>query len=111
MAVVKTKYNIGDEEGTIAIVGPKRMEYSRVVNLLDYIKKQIESICICPTSNNISALIPRKGAEYIIFFCEGVKSYLFRKSRFNKNDIISNIFDNIPLFIQNKGDLLRYFSR
>ena len=42
MAVVKTKYNVNGEEGTIAIVGPKRMEYDKVVNLLDYIKKQIE---------------------------------------------------------------------
>ena len=30
------------DNGTIAIIGPKRMEYSRVVNLLEYIKKQIE---------------------------------------------------------------------
>ena len=30
------------EEGTIAIIGPKRMEYQRVVNLLNYIKENIE---------------------------------------------------------------------
>ena len=41
MAVVKTKYTIGDEEGTIAIVGPKRMEYDKVVSLLDYVKNNI----------------------------------------------------------------------
>ena len=41
MAVIKTKYNIGGEEGTIAIVGPKRMEYDKVVSLLDYIKNNI----------------------------------------------------------------------
>lgn len=41
MAVVKTKYNFNGEEGTIAIVGPKRMEYDRVVSLLDYIKNNI----------------------------------------------------------------------
>lgn len=41
MAVIKTKYNFNGEEGTIAIVGPKRMEYDKVVSLLDYIKNHI----------------------------------------------------------------------
>ena len=40
-SVIKTKYNIGGEEGTIAIIGPKRMEYDKVVSLLDYIKNNI----------------------------------------------------------------------
>ena len=35
-------YNIGGEEGTIAIIGPKRMEYDRVVSLLEFIKENIE---------------------------------------------------------------------
>ncbi len=42
VSVIKTKYNINGEEGTIAIIGPKRMEYERVVNLLNYIKDNIE---------------------------------------------------------------------
>lgn len=41
VSIIKTKYNINGEEGTIAIVGPKRMEYDRVVSLLDYIKNNI----------------------------------------------------------------------
>lgn len=41
VAVIKTKYDLGGEEGTIAIVGPKRMEYDKVVSLLDYIKHNI----------------------------------------------------------------------
>lgn len=41
VSVVKTKYNYNGEEGTIAIVGPKRMEYDRVVSLLDYIRGNI----------------------------------------------------------------------
>ena len=44
VSVIKTKYNINGEEGTIAIIGPKRMEYERVVNLLNYIKENIENI-------------------------------------------------------------------
>ena len=40
-SVIKTKYKIGNEEGTIAIIGPKRMEYDKVVSLLDYIKNNI----------------------------------------------------------------------
>ncbi|MEG0994443.1 MAG: heat-inducible transcriptional repressor HrcA [Bacilli bacterium] len=42
MTVIKTKYNNGYDSGTIAIIGPKRMDYERVVQLLDYIKKTIE---------------------------------------------------------------------
>ena len=42
MTVVKTRYKTKTDEGTIAIIGPKRMEYDRVVNMLDYIKKNIE---------------------------------------------------------------------
>ena len=41
-SIIKTKYNIGGEEGTIAIIGPKRMEYDRVVNMLEFIKENIE---------------------------------------------------------------------
>lgn len=41
LSVIKTKYNYNGEEGTIAIIGPKRMEYERVVNLLNYIKENI----------------------------------------------------------------------
>ncbi len=43
MTVIKTKYKTPLEEGTIAIVGPKRMEYDRVVRLLEFIKENIES--------------------------------------------------------------------
>ena len=42
VTVIKTKYSTKDGEGTIAIVGPKRMEYDKVVALLDYIKHGIE---------------------------------------------------------------------
>lgn len=41
VGVIKTKYDINGETGTIAIVGPKRMEYDRVSALLEYIKKNI----------------------------------------------------------------------
>lgn len=42
-SVIKTKYNYNGEEKTIAIIGPKRMEYDRVVSMLDYIKNKIDS--------------------------------------------------------------------
>ena len=42
VTIVKTKYHAGGREGTIAIIGPKRMEYDRVVNMLEYIKEHIE---------------------------------------------------------------------
>ena len=43
VTVIKTSYNIAGEEGTIAIIGPKRMEYDRVISLLDYIMKNIDN--------------------------------------------------------------------
>lgn len=42
MTVIKTKYKTDTEEGTIAIMGPKRMDYDRVVSLLEFIKENME---------------------------------------------------------------------
>ncbi len=44
VSVIKTKYKYNGEEGTIAIIGPKRMEYERVVNILNYIKENIDEL-------------------------------------------------------------------
>jgi len=41
VTVIKTKYNINGEEGTIAIVGPKRMEYDKVIGLLKYLNDEL----------------------------------------------------------------------
>ncbi len=40
--VIKTSYNVDGETGTLAIIGPKRMEYDKVVPLLNYLKNFIE---------------------------------------------------------------------
>ncbi len=40
--IIKTSYNSNGEKGTIAIIGPKRMEYDKVVTILSYLKSQIE---------------------------------------------------------------------
>lgn len=42
VTIIKMKYNVKGEEGTIALIGPKRMEYDRVIPLLNYIKENIE---------------------------------------------------------------------
>ena len=44
VTIVKSHYNINGEEGTIAVVGPKRMEYDRVVGLLKYINDNINEL-------------------------------------------------------------------
>lgn len=41
VTIIKSKYKLNGEEGTIAIVGPKRMEYDRVVGLLNYLQKEL----------------------------------------------------------------------
>jgi len=40
--VIKTSYNVNGEVGTLAIIGPKRMEYDKVVTLLNFLKNYIE---------------------------------------------------------------------
>ena len=44
VTVIKSHYNINGEEGTIAIVGPKRMEYDKVVGLLNYLNKELDEL-------------------------------------------------------------------
>ncbi|HHW69595.1 MAG TPA: heat-inducible transcription repressor HrcA [Tenericutes bacterium] len=41
VTVVKAKYYSNGQEGTIAIIGPKRMEYDRVTTLLNFITENI----------------------------------------------------------------------
>ena len=43
VTVIKTKYTINGEEGTIALIGPKRMEYERVITLLNYIMDNVSN--------------------------------------------------------------------
>lgn len=43
VTIIKSKYRMNGEEGTIAIVGPKRMEYDRVVGLLNYLQKELNT--------------------------------------------------------------------
>lgn len=43
VTVIKSKYKLNGEEGTIAIVGPKRMEYDRVIGMLEYINEELKS--------------------------------------------------------------------
>ena len=42
VSIIKTSYNVNGEEITIALIGPKRMEYDKVTSLLNYIKNNIE---------------------------------------------------------------------
>ena len=42
VTVIKTNYKLGSEEGTLAIIGPKRMEYDKVVTLLQFLKNYLE---------------------------------------------------------------------
>ena len=42
VTIIKTHYNVGNEEGTLAIIGPKRMEYDKVVSLLNFLKQYLD---------------------------------------------------------------------
>lgn len=41
VTVIKMKYNLKGEEGTIALIGPKRMDYKKTITLLEYIESNI----------------------------------------------------------------------
>jgi heat-inducible transcriptional repressor len=41
---ISKKYQLGEISGTLGIVGPKRMEYSKVIAIVDYIAKMISEI-------------------------------------------------------------------
>ena len=41
---ITTKYNVGDVSGIVGIMGPKRMDYSRLTSLIDYFAKNISSL-------------------------------------------------------------------
>ena len=43
VTIIKSKYNFGGEEGTLALIGPKRMDYNRVMTLLEYINNNINN--------------------------------------------------------------------
>lgn len=41
--IIRKKYHVDGEEGTIAVIGPKRMDYQRIVGLLEYIDEKIDN--------------------------------------------------------------------
>lgn len=41
VTIIRKKYHIGGEEGTIAVIGPKRMNYQKIVGLLEYIDEAL----------------------------------------------------------------------
>ena len=41
-SVVSTTYSIGDISGKIALIGPKRMDYSKMISLLNYTSEIIK---------------------------------------------------------------------
>ncbi len=43
VTIIRKKYHINGEEGTIAVIGPKRMDYGRIVGLLEYIDDEIDN--------------------------------------------------------------------
>ncbi len=43
VTIIRKKYHINGEEGTIAVIGPKRMDYQRIVGMLEYIDDEIDS--------------------------------------------------------------------
>ena len=43
-SLVATSYNIGGATGTLGIIGPTRMDYPKVISLVDYIAEEIGNL-------------------------------------------------------------------
>ncbi len=43
-SLITKEYNYGETSGTLGIIGPKRMEYSKVVAIVDYIAKMLSKV-------------------------------------------------------------------
>ena len=43
MAVVSSRFHLGEEEGQLMVVGPSRMDYNRIMSMLEFTKNFIES--------------------------------------------------------------------
>ncbi len=43
-SVITTKYNVGDVSGIVGIMGPKRMDYSNLVSMVNYFSKNISNL-------------------------------------------------------------------
>ena len=44
ISLVVSNYNIGNAKGKLAIIGPTRMDYSKVVSTLDYLTACINDV-------------------------------------------------------------------
>jgi heat-inducible transcriptional repressor len=44
-SIVSTSYSVGDVNGKIAVIGPKRMNYSKMISLLNYTSEIIKEKC------------------------------------------------------------------
>ncbi|MEI8134845.1 MAG: heat-inducible transcriptional repressor HrcA [bacterium] len=42
-SIISTKYRIGTQHGTIAVIGPKRMDYGRVTPMVEYVAKAMSA--------------------------------------------------------------------
>lgn len=43
VTIIRKKYHINGEDGTIAVIGPKRMDYQRIVSLLEYVDENLDN--------------------------------------------------------------------
>lgn len=47
---ITKEYKYGETNGTVGIIGPKRMEYSKIIAIIDYMSKMLSEILTNPSS-------------------------------------------------------------
>lgn len=50
-SVVATNYSVGSAQGSIGVIGPRRMPYYRVIPVLDYVARTVEELFAGKTQN------------------------------------------------------------
>ncbi|OGU27266.1 MAG: heat-inducible transcription repressor HrcA [Ignavibacteria bacterium GWA2_35_9] len=45
---ISKEYKLGETNGTVGIIGPKRMEYSKIIAIIDYMSKMLSEILTSP---------------------------------------------------------------
>ena len=48
---ISKEYSQGETSGTLGIIGPKRMEYSKVIAIVDYVAKMLSEVLTKPNTN------------------------------------------------------------
>jgi heat-inducible transcriptional repressor len=42
-SIITAQYNVGNAVGTVGVIGPTRMDYAKIVRVIDYVAKRLSN--------------------------------------------------------------------